>query len=83
MHNDYALAPEKLEISHNMLSSYCISIANEFNIKIGDVSELVPNLGNMNKYVLHYRNLQLCLSLGATLVKVYRILKLKQSDWLI
>ena len=83
MHNDHALAPEKLEISHNMLSNYCISIANEFNIKIGDVSELVPNLGNMNKYVLHYRNLQLCLSLGATLVKVYRILKLKQSDWLI
>ena len=29
LHNDYPLAPEKLEISHNMLSNYCSSIANE------------------------------------------------------
>ena len=83
MHNDYELAPEKLEISHIILSNYCSSIAIEYNMKIGDVSELVPHLGNVNKYVLHYKNLQLYLSLGMTLVKVYRTLKLKQSDWLI
>ena len=36
LHNDYPLAPEKLEISHNMLSSYCSDIANEYgmNFKI-------------------------------------------------
>ena len=28
LHNDYPLAPEKLEISHNMLSNYCSNIAN-------------------------------------------------------
>ena len=58
LHNDYPLAPEKLEISHNMLSNYCSSIANKYDIKIGVVNKSVPNLGNENKYVLHYRNLQ-------------------------
>ena len=28
-HNDFTLAPEKLEISQNMLSNYCCNIANE------------------------------------------------------
>ena len=82
LHNDCQLAPEKLEISHNILPNYCSSIANKYDIKIGLVNKFIPNLGNKNKYVLHYRNLQLYLSLGMKLIKVYRILKFKQSDWL-
>ena len=82
MHNDYPLALEKLEISQNMLSNYCSNIANEYGIKIGSFNKLVRNLGNRSKYVLHYKNLQLYLSLGMKLVKVHRILKFKQSDWL-
>ena len=50
--------------------------------KIGSVDKLVPNLGNKSKYVLHYKNLQLYLSLAIKLVSVYRILKFKSSDWL-
>ena len=37
VHSDYPLAPKKLEISHNMLSNYCSSIANKFDINIGGV----------------------------------------------
>ena len=59
LHNDYPLAPEKLEIRQNMLSKYCFNIANEYGIKIGGVNKLVPNLSNKIKYVVHYRNLQL------------------------
>ena len=43
---------------------------------------LFPNLGNKSKPVLHYRNIQVYLSLGIKLVNVHRILKLKQSGWL-
>ena len=73
LHNDYPLAPEKLKIAKNMLSKYCFNIANKYVIKIGGVNKLVPNLSNKSKYVAHYRNLQLYLSLGMKLSKVHRI----------
>ena len=82
LHNDYALAPEKLAISYNLLSHYCKKIADEYEIKVGDVEKLIPNLGDKTNYVLHYRNLQLYLSLGMKLTKIHRVLKFKQSDWM-
>ena len=35
LHNDYPLAPEKIEITQNILSKYCFNIANKYGIKIG------------------------------------------------
>ena len=78
LHNDYPLAPEKLEINYDMLSKYCSNIANKYDIKIGGVNKLVPNLRNRRKYVLHFKNIQQYLSLGMKLTKVHRILKFKQ-----
>ena len=63
LHNNYPLAPEKLIIGQNMLPIFCSSIANKYDRAISGVSKLVPNLANKDKYVLHYRNLQLYLSL--------------------
>ena len=82
MHNDYPLAPEKLAVSSDMLSHYCSKIADKYEIKVGDVKKPIPNLGNKTNDVVHYRNLQLYLSLGMKLTKIYRVLKFNQSDWM-
>ena len=50
-----------------MLSNYCSYIASKYGTKVGVVNKLVPNLGNKSKYVVHYRNLHLYLSLGMKL----------------
>ena len=56
-----------------MLSKYLKKIAEEYDIKAGDVKSLIPNLGNKIKYVLYYRNLQLYLFLGMNLTKIHRV----------
>ena len=81
LHNDYLLAPKKFAIPSDILSDYCKRIADEYGIKVGDVKKLIPNLGNKTNYVVHYRNLQLYLSLEMKMTKIHKVLKCKQSDW--
>ena len=82
LHNDYPLAPEKLTIFYDMLSDYCKKIAGEYEIKAGDVKKLIPDLGNKTNYVVHYKNLQLYLSLKMKLTEIHRVLRFKQSYWM-
>ena len=78
----YPLAPEKLAVSSDMLSKCCKKFADKYEIKVGDVKILISNLGSKTNYVVHYRYLQLYLSLGMKLTKIHRVLKSKQSDWM-
>ena len=74
LHNNFPLAPEKLTVSSDMSSKYCKKIGDKYEIKVGDVKKLIPNLGNKTNYVVHYRNFQLYLFLGMKLTKIHRVL---------
>ena len=60
-------------ILYDILSDYSKKMADKYKIKVGDVMKLIPNLGNKTNNVLHYRNLQLYLSLGMKLTKIHSV----------
>ena len=62
-----------------MLSNFCRGIVDKYNIKIGNVKKLIPNLYDKVKYIVHYRNLQYSLKLGIKLIKIHGILSFKQE----
>ena len=81
-HNDYPLAPEQMKVTKEMLSSYCETVREKFNISIGQVHKLIPTLNKKEKYVLHYRNIQLYTDLDLKVNKVHRVLEFNQLPWL-
>ena len=54
----------------------------KFNISIGQVHKLIPTLNKKEKYVLHYKYLQLYTNLGLKVKKIHRVLEFNQSLWL-
>ena len=82
LHNDYPLAPEKMVVKPEMLSDYSREILGRGKMTIGKVEKLIPNLRDKKEYVLHYRNLQIYLSLGLKLTKIHRALEFSRSNWL-
>ena len=84
-YEDYPLAPEKMSVKYDMLSPYQKEIlrkAIKDCEKYQSVEKHIINLKSKKNYIVHYRNLQLYLSLGMTLVKVHKILSFNQSPWL-
>ena len=49
LHNDYSLAPDKVEIKREMMSEYQLKIANLYNIPTGIFKKLVPKLEKYNR----------------------------------
>ena len=56
MHNDYPLAPGKIEIKRGILSDYQLRIADHCNIPIGNVKNIVPKFFDKEKHVFIMRN---------------------------
>ena len=82
LHNDHPLALDKIEIKREMLSEYQLKISDLYNIPIGNVKKVVPNLFDKEKYVIRYENLKFYLKLGLKLKKLHRVLEFNQSQWL-
>ena len=70
LQSDYPLCSEKIEVNYDMLSKYCKDIVDWYDIKVGGVKKLIPNLGDNIKYIVQYY-----ISLGIKLVKIHSWLK--------
>ena len=47
-----------------------------------NIEKLVTNLYDKNEYVIHIRNLRQALNHGLIMIKVHRVIKFNQKDWL-
>jgi hypothetical protein len=82
LHNEYSLAPEKMKVAENMLSSYAKKLLEDIDMKGTSTEKLMPNIHPKEIYVVHYRNLKLYLSLRMRLTRIHRVMTFKQPHWL-
>ena len=68
--NDYYLAPDKIKFEKEILCDSQLEIADLYNISIDNVKKLLTNFFDKEKYIIHYKNLQLCLRLGLKLKNI-------------
>ncbi len=82
-HNDFPLAPERLDISANMLSQTQAEIRKCYSMNQNcSTIKLCPNLMNKSKYVCHYRTLKFYINHGMKLKKIHRVIRFVQEAWL-
>jgi hypothetical protein len=80
-HIAYPLAPEQMRLKDEWMSVYQQNLLREIGGSLEPV-KLVPNLRNKERYIVHYRNLKLYLSLGMRLKKMHRALRFDQRPWM-
>ena len=74
--NDYPLTPEKMSVKRDMLSPF----QQEHFPPGASTEKLVPHLGSVMKYVVHYSLLKLWIRLGFKLTKIHRGIRFRQGE---
>ena len=83
LHNEYPMAPERLDITVEMLSDTQVQLSRHYaRTRTRTNVKLVPNLMNKVKYTTHYLNLKFFLGHGMKLTKVHKVISFAQSRWM-
>ena len=79
-HSDYPLAPLKKSVPYGMLSPVARMICDKHKLKrTTNVEKLLATVEDKDFYILHYRNLQLYVSLGLRVKKIHVGIIFKQG----
>ena len=79
-HSDYPLVPLKKSIPYGMLSSVAKMICDKHKLKrTTNVEKLLATVEDKDFYIIHYRNLQLYVSLGLRVKKIHARIIFKQG----
>jgi len=82
-HNDYPLAPEKIQINYSCLSQTQVEISRSYRINRSSTCvKLMPNLMDKRFYVCDYLNLKFYMDHGLKLIRVHRVIAFRQTRWL-
>ena len=82
-HNDYPMAPERMQIQPTMISETQVKLRAQYKMPRNSAyTKLVPNLLNKREYVLHYRLYKYYLEHGLVGSKIHKVIKFRQSPWL-
>ena len=81
-HNSYPLAPETIQVPEDWYSPYQKELARKLGLSKDKTEKLLLTLKDKENYVIHYRKLQLYLSLGMRLKQEHSVLAFDQEDWM-
>ena len=82
-HNEYPLAPERVDIQVEMLSDTQVELSRHYTRnRQGKNVKLVPNLMTKNNYVVHGLVLQFYIEHGLRLTKIHRAIQFDQREWM-
>lgn len=79
-HNSYPLAPERLSVKQHWISPYQQDLLG--GQKVDSTKKLIPNLVKKERYIIHYKNLELYEELGMKCTKIHRVLQFRQRPWM-
>ena len=82
LHNDYPLAPVRRKVDVEELSEYQNALFGERGSKNTGPEKLLLDLHDKKEYVIHYKTLELYLSLGLKLTKIHRAISFSQKPWM-
>jgi len=81
-HNGYPLAPEKMEVKSEWMSSYQKRLIESLGLNPLKNKKLMLTLKDKEEYIVHYENLKFYLKMGMKLKRVHRVLEFEQECWM-
>ena len=78
-HRDFPFAPTKDFVEDAWLSDYQIELNEQHNLRTSKVNKLLQILFDEEKYVVHYKLLNIYVDLGLIVKKLKRVLQFRQE----